>query len=761
MKRVVAVGLAILVAGGVLLVPVAGAGADEARPAVRKMLVVLLPGLRWADVDDQQLPNLERLFERSAIASNSVRSIGAVTLTSSAYTTIGAGNRAGPGRQGLGRPTGGLALDGDEPIEQGTARDALGRRCGCDTTGSAVVHLDVPLMQEINHRFLYGARPGALGRALARAGRRVGVVGNADRSLDATVPDRHREVALAAVDADGRVPVGTVSGELLEEDPAAPFGVRFDEDAVVAAVRGSLEQADVVFVEASDLARADALRGVASPAGADRMWATAVRETDRLVGRLLGLVDLDRDMVLTVGPTSPATTNAGTPAAELTVFSLAGPGIERGAARSATTRRRGYVTLPDIGPTVLDAFGIDEPRAMNGTPIISVGGSPPSASTFAIYAERNERTVFRDRVTGPVSVTFIVFQVLVYLAAALALSRFRGARRILAPAALVTLALPTVVFLSKAVPYYRLGPVGYVLALFAAAGVLAALALLAGRALARRAGAARPLLPPLLLVGLLLTVLLVDGVVGAPLQLDTVFGYSPTVAGRFTGYGNLAFGMLAAAAILVASGLWGIAVLRARRGPTRLAALLLLVVVVVDGFPSWGSDVGGVLALVPATFVLVLLLAGHRIDLRRAVLAATATLGVLAAFAAVDLSRPAASRTHLGRLAARLVSDDGGFATILRRKLEANVHILTSSVWTWVMPFAILFLAFLLRQRPGRLRNVEDRIPGLRSGLVAATVAGALGFALNDSGIAVPAVMLAVVLPYLTYLVLETAELPP
>jgi hypothetical protein len=250
-------------------------------------------------------------------------------------------------------------------------------------------------------------------------------------------------------------------------------------------------------------------------------------------------------------------------------------------------------------------------------------------------------------------------------------------------------------------------------------------------------------------------------VVGAPLQLDTVFGYSPTVAGRFTGYGNLAFGMLAAAAVLVASGLCGVAVLRARRGPTRLAAVLLLVVVVVDGFPSWGSDVGGVLALVPATFVLVLLLAGHRIDLRRAVLAATATLGVLAAFAAVDLSRPEASRTHLGRLAARLVSDDGGFATILQRKLEANVHILTSSVWTWVMPFAILFLAFLLRQRPGRLRNVEDRIPGLRSGLVAATVAGALGFALNDSGIAVPAVMLAVVLPYLTYLVLETAELPP
>ena len=39
--------------------------------------------------------------------------------------------------------------------------------------------------------------------------------------------------------------------------------------------------------------------------------------------------------------------------------------------------------------------------------------------------------------------------------------------------------------------------------------------------------------------------LVVDMLLGAPLQLNTVFGYSPTVGGRFAGMGNLAYGQFA------------------------------------------------------------------------------------------------------------------------------------------------------------------------------------------------------------------------
>ena len=44
-----------------------------------------------------------------------------------------------------------------------------------------------------------------------------------------------------------------------------------------------------------------------------------------------------------------------------------GKGIEPGLARSPTTRRAGFVSLPDVAPTVLDAYGIDLPNSMAGT----------------------------------------------------------------------------------------------------------------------------------------------------------------------------------------------------------------------------------------------------------------------------------------------------------------------------------------------------------------------------------------------------------
>jgi len=79
-------------------------------------------------------------------------------------------------------------------------------------------------------------------------------------------------------------------------------------------------------------------------------------------------------------------------------------------------------------------------------------------------------------------------------------------------------------------------------------------------------------------------------------------------------------------------------------------------------------------------------------------------------------------------------------------------------VWTWVIPIALAFLSFLLWRRPGSLATVEERVPGLRAGLIGSLVAGIVGFALNDSGIAVPAMMLAVVLPYLAFLIVRTAD---
>jgi hypothetical protein len=308
------------------------------------------------------------------------------------------------------------------------------------------------------------------------------------------------------------------------------------------------------------------------------------------------------------------------------------------------------------------------------------------------------------------------------------------------------------------VPYEDLTIPGYVAVFFALGALLAAGATAVGRLADRRLGPGAPMVPPLLLIGLTLLTLVVDVFLGSPLQMNTVFGYSPTVAGRFAGWGNLAFALVASSSIVVATGLWGLSVLEGWGRRTVLVAVVLAVVVALDGLPFLGSDVGGVLALVPAAAVVVLLLSNRRVGLLKAAIIGVGTVATISVFGLIDYARPRDERTHLGRLVAKLLGDGGGVGTTISRKVNANISILTSSIWTWIIPFAVAFFAFLLWRRTGLLRALEDRVPGLRAGLIGALVAGSLGFALNDSGVAVPAMMLAVVLPYVTYLVVRTTS---
>jgi hypothetical protein len=144
--------------------------------------------------------------------------------------------------------------------------------------------------------------------------------------------------------------------------------------------------------------------------------------------------------------------------------------------------------------------------------------------------------------------------------------------------------------------------------------------------------------------------------------------------------------------------------------------------------------------------VAALLLTGRRIRLRTAGAIAGATLVVLAVFAAIDLSRPADSRTHLGRFARRVV--DGEAWLILQRKLDANLSVLTSTVWALVIPAALLFFAYLTWRPNSVLRRVNAEHPTFRAFGISAITLGLVAWALNDSGVSMPAMMLAVALPY-------------
>lgn len=396
-------------------------------------------------------------------------------------------------------------------------------------------------------------------------------------------------------------------------------------------------------------------------------------------------------------------------------------GLGAGALTSASTGRPGFVQLVDVAPTVLDLLGVAVPSVMTGQPWQVHG----RAASIAALGDLDRRALAQKAATVPFYVASLA--VLAGLLGGLAVVRRRGAVRAVA---LVGTALPAASFLAGTLPWWRAD--SPTVALLGWSAVLAPA--LAAAALPWR----RQRLAPVGVVSAV-TVLVVGGdlLTGSRLQLSSVTGYSPLVAGRFAGIGNVAFGVYAAAGLLALAWL-----ARGRLWPVAVGGLALAL---VDGAPGWGSDVGGVLALLPAVVVLALLVTGRRVSVLRLAVAGLAGALLVTGLALLDHARPAARRTHLGRFVDRVA--DGTAGDVLHRKAAAVLGLLLHSAVTALLPLVVVAAVWLVARPPRVLREAFTDEPAFRHGLVALGVACALGFVLNDSGAAIPALALVVAIP--------------
>lgn len=428
--------------------------------------------------------------------------------------------------------------------------------------------------------------------------------------------------------------------------------------------------------------------------------------------------------------------------AQLHVAVLQGPGYLGGVLESGSTRRAPFVQLSDIAPTVLDYLGVDVPSQMPYQPMraVSADGIDDRVGWFRELAQQAD---VQGQLTPPFFGVLVLLQAVLYLGAFLILRRDprdRTRSRVLSFTHVVAVAAaagPAATYLANVLPWWQASqPVLALLAAISLAG--AALTAVAFAGPWRR----HPFGPAGAVAGATAIVLIVDVIAGAPLQLASLAGYSPIVAGRFVGFGNLAFAIFGTAALL------GTAAVVSGRSPRTtgiVVAVVGVVAIVVDGAPSLGSDFGGVLALVPAFGTLGILATGRRMSwLRLAGLCGGGIL-VVGVIAFLDYLRPEADRTHLGRFVEALVSGDA--AAIVQRKLEANVSLLTTSVLTLMVPLVLVFLAFLVRRPSGLLPWTFVRVPTLRSGLFAVLVLGIVGALVNDSGVAIPAMAATVAIP--------------
>lgn len=701
-----------LAVAGLAVTLVAGAGPAVAGPNVGPVTgsadtategqVVLLgtAGVRWSDVT-AATPALAGLAEEFALGDAAVRSVRQVTCPADGWLAVSAGTRA---------------ADLEQP-------DSSCRTlAGPDADGTVPGWTDYLTAASADG---YDAIPGLLGDRLAEAGLGVRSIGPG--------------AAIATATSSGTV-VGTWSAL-----PADAADLR-------------TEVADAL---------ASGSRLVVVDLGSVRTDGASLDEVDERLAAALAGVDDASTSDATVVVTSLADRD-DTPALQLAA--VRGPGVEATLATSNSTKQDGLVVGTDVVATVVHALGLPD-DGMVGAPLVSTRSAP--ADRVAALVD----TALHASVARPLVPLFylglVLLNIALYAGVAFGLARTPGRRAIgerrrtatLRGVRLVALAVgavPVGLLTANLVPWWRAG----VPALALAAATLAVVAALV--ALALLGPWRRAVLGPAGIVAAVTSlVIVVDVATGGRLQISAIIGSPTLAAGRFYGFNNTAFALATAATLFAVTALVDPWVRAGRRGPAAaVVAVTGLGLTVLDGAPDLGADFGGPPAVIPAFTVLALLAGGARVTWRRAGWVLAGAVAVTAAFAGLDWLRPADQRTHLGQLVQTVI--DGGLWDVIARKASANLHIIDNNRPLTLLTLAGVAFVVAALVRPVRrlvlspdggrygwlsrgtaLGAITTAAPMLAPCLVATATALLIGFAMNDSGIAIPALGVSITVPLL------------
>ncbi|HKE51758.1 MAG TPA: hypothetical protein VKE25_09620 [Actinomycetes bacterium] len=483
----------------------------------------------------------------------------------------------------------------------------------------------------------------------------------------------------------------------------------------------------------------------ALPAGDTRP--AAVRDADRAAATLIS--ELPAGATVIVGGIAESG-----PVPHLGALLISGPDYPRGWLTATSTRQDGLVQLTDLTPTLLHLLGLPKPAEATGAVIRSTGGRPTDSAVAIDRLRQADRAAQVISSSGGwIFGALEGGQYLLYLLiGAIALWRARSGRRWqpavrgLGLLALFFGAVPAAGYLVNLLPWRQAGQPAAALLLWlgAVAFILAALA---------AAGPWRrhPLGPSAVLATITFAVLGVDVIAGSHLQISSLFGLNPLVAGRFYGIGNIAFAVFAMAALFTAT---IAASYLLRVGRPAVAGLVVagigLVAVVIDGWQAWGADFGGVIAIVPGFALLGMAVMQVRLTPVRALGIAAGTVVAVAVLATLDWLRPADQRSHLGRFVQQVL--DGEAGDVVVRKADAMLTSLTRGPEGVLVPIAMILVAVAV-SRPDRFRlawlsELYRWAPVLQAGLVAMVATAVLAALVNDSGVQVPAVCLAAAVPW-------------
>jgi hypothetical protein len=228
-----------------------------------------------------------------------------------------------------------------------------------------------------------------------------------------------------------------------------------------------------------------------------------------------------------------------------------------------------------------------------------------------------------------------------------------------------------------------------------------------------------------ILTGLTWGMLLIDQLSGWNLIRLSALGYSVGSGSRYYGIGNEYMGTFLATGFILAYLLY-------RRFQWRWPVYLILgSSVLILGWPQFGANFGGLLAIIPGLIFLIMKTGNLQIKNRRFwnILASGVCFVFLIGW--WDSSRTAENQTHIGRFfQLNFTNNFSGIFEIILRKLEMNMKLVMNSPWTRIIGLTGLITI--------TYRIVFKKNFVSKSGLdvwYAILLTGLAAFLFNDSGV--------------------------
>lgn len=689
----------------------------------KKAVVLVLDVISLEELSQSNTPNIDLLLKNGSVGLMNTRSRSRVSNKSSAYLSLGMGVKT------LASSKGNLAFDRDTLYaisdyqafeEDAKVSEMYKLYTGKTAPEGEILNLSIADIEKVALGITPNNEVGLLGKKARENGITVGLLGNSDLSTPA------REASLLAMDEKGAIPFGSISSDLLINDPSILGGLRLDENKLSNELDRILPSVDMLFIDYGDASRVENSVNIATDDIIKSQKIKSIERADSFLSTVMNKVDLNNTLFMIVTPNpSKSTIKDGNFA--LTPFIMSSKDTKSGLLTSDSTRRKGLVANFNFAPTLLEHFGVTDNDGFTGGPIQSIESEE---SIDKLVKDENQFLYLRKY-------RYIFHWAFIVLAGVsligLYISKFTKLKilpqNFLKYLSLATLATPLTMMIVSLIGYKSI-----IIDLIFVIGGAFLIAYVLSKVF-------KDNFKIMAVIGFSISLfLLIDIFFIEKLMIVSPLGSDAIAGGRFYGIGNDYMGILLGSALL---GIFSVFhIYNLNKHVVAIFTAIYMFVIILALSPFFGANVGGTLSAMVVTLLALLAILDKKISFKKILFIFLGVFLTIILFAALDISfNP--NPSHAGRALQGLMTDGTSkFIEIITLKIGQVFWNLFNASWKIILFLEAVIALLFYKFKQTSLLSLKAQYPILIKGFIIIQIGSIIVFLFNDTGTIATSLML-------------------